>query len=113
MNIDHYFPSLWKYWLICVAKAVFRFLQTIQEQGVVVSFPMKEAWDFSLEPGAVQEGSSEVKSVRSRETIKVGDCHTSLFPCVHHSLRRAQFSVAVWSCDYVRCHGQPYPVGFT
>lgn len=81
INIDHCCPPLWKHWLICVGKTKCRLLQTIQEQGIVVSFPVKKAWDFVLESGAAWEGSSEVKHVKSRETIKIGGCHTSLFPC--------------------------------
>lgn len=80
---------------------MFGLLQTIQEQGIVVSFPMKKAWDFELESGVAQEGLSDVKDVKNGETIKIGGCHTSLFPCADHSLWRAQFKtrVSVQSCD--------------
>lgn len=65
---------------------MFGLLQAIQEQGIVVGFPMKKAWDLGLESRAAGEVSSEVKDVRSGETIKIGGCDTSLFPCADPSL---------------------------
>lgn len=73
---------------------MFGLLQAIQEQGIVVGFPMKKAWDLGLESRAAGEVSSEVKDVRSGETIKIGGCDTSLFPCADHSLWRGQLKTS-------------------
>lgn len=84
-------------------------LEAVQEQRIVVWFPVKRPWDFELNLELRGKCPQQLK------VLKIGGYDTLLIPYTNHSQWRGQLKtgVAVQSHDYECHHYQPYPMSFS